>query len=84
MIPSRLSSQDILPREPLALGSDKDQIIAMASNADRATSKRQKAVVLGRSAATGRVVLAPVVSKKGSVSQTRIAAAVKSVLAKRS
>ncbi len=43
----------------------------------------KKPVVLGRSAATGRYVLAPVVSKKSTVSDKQITAAVKSVLSKK-
>uniref|UniRef100_UPI0035CA6676 hypothetical protein n=1 Tax=uncultured Sphingomonas sp. TaxID=158754 RepID=UPI0035CA6676 len=46
-------------------------------------TKSAKAAVLGRSAATGRFVLAPVVSKKATVSDKQITAAVKSVLSKR-
>lgn len=52
----------------------------MASAPETATRKRPKAAILGHSAATGRFVLAPAVSKKGTVSDKRIAAAVKSVL----
>jgi hypothetical protein len=55
----------------------------MASTTDTSQSKNQKPVVLGRSAATGRYVLAPVVTKKSTVSDKRITAAVKSVLAKK-
>ena len=41
--------------------------------------KSHKPVVLGRSAATGRFVMAPVVTKKTTVSDKQIKAAVKSV-----
>ena len=47
------------------------------------TTKGSKPGVLGRSAATGRYVLAPAATKKATVSDQRIAAAVKSVLAKK-
>jgi hypothetical protein len=53
----------------------------MATSSNTVTVK--KPVVLGRSAATGRVVMAPVVTTKSSVSDKRIIAAVKSVLAKK-
>ena len=53
------------------------------ASASPTTSTGPKATVLGRSAATGRVVLAPIASKKSTVSDQRIAAAVKSVLAKK-
>jgi len=53
----------------------------MASDANTANNKKPKSTVLGRSAATGRFVLEPVVAKKGSVSDKRIAAAVKGVFA---
>lgn len=43
----------------------------------------RKRSVLGRSALTGRYVLAPVATKKGTVSDKQITAAVKSVLAKK-
>ena len=54
----------------------------MATNSDLLIAKGQK-LVLGRSAATGRFVMAPVVSKKSTVSDKRITAAVKSVHAKK-
>lgn len=41
---------------------------------------KKKVVILGRSAATGLVVLAPVQTKKSTISDQQIAAAVKSVL----
>ena len=50
----------------------------MSTNSEMITI-RNKAEVLGRSAATGRYVMAPVVSKKPTVSDQRITAAVKSV-----
>ena len=53
----------------------------MATSSNTVTVK--KPVVLGRSAATGRVVMAPVVTKKSNVSDQRITAAVQSVLAKK-
>ena len=55
----------------------------MATRSDTITTKGSKPGVLGRSAATGRYVLAPVATKKVTVSDQRIAAAVKSVLAKK-
>lgn len=55
----------------------------MATNPDTAVRKRPKATILGRSAATGRFVLKPLVTKKGSVSEKRIAAAVKNALSKK-
>lgn len=55
----------------------------MATRSDTITIKGSKPGVLGRSAATGRYVLAPVATKKATVSDQRIAAAVKSVLAKK-
>jgi hypothetical protein len=51
----------------------------MATGSHTLTGKGQKPGVLGRSAATGRFVMAPVVSKKSTVSDKRITAAVKSV-----
>lgn len=54
----------------------------VATNPDPVRNK-PKAVALGRSAATGRIVLAPAVSKKGTVSDKRIEAAVKSALSKK-
>jgi hypothetical protein len=54
----------------------------MATNVQSEAPKKPKAVVLGRSAATGAVVLAPAVAKKGTVSTQRIQAAVKSALSK--
>ena len=55
----------------------------MATSADSVTSKNRKAGILGRSALTGRNVMAPVATKKGTVSDQRITAAVKSVHAKK-
>ncbi len=55
----------------------------MTARSDTITSKTGKAGVLGRSALTGRYVMAPVVTKKVTVSDKRITAAVKSVLAKK-
>ncbi|HEX2020750.1 MULTISPECIES: hypothetical protein [Sphingomonadaceae] len=55
----------------------------MATHPDSVTSKNRKPAVLGRSAATGRFVMAPVATKKGTVSDKQITAAVKSVLAKK-
>lgn len=52
--------------------------MAMATNSEFITAKRG-AGVLGRSAATGRYVMAPVASNKSTVSDKRITAAVKSV-----
>lgn len=51
----------------------------MATNIDSITRKGAKRAVLGRSAATGRLVMAPVATKNGSVSEQRIAEAVKSL-----
>lgn len=53
----------------------------MAANSETDAPRKPKAAVLGRSALTGRVVFAPVVTKKMSVSNQRIEAAVKSALA---
>jgi hypothetical protein len=53
----------------------------MATNADAV--KKPKGTVLGRSAATGRFVLAPATTKKGTVSVQRIEAAVQTALSKR-
>lgn len=53
----------------------------MATNSNTVIVK--KPVVLGRSAATGRVVMAPVVTKKSSISDKRITAAVKNVWSKK-
>jgi hypothetical protein len=55
----------------------------MATSSPASSSKSHKPAVLGRSAATGRYVLAPIVTKKSTVSDKRITAAVKSVLAKK-
>lgn len=55
----------------------------MATRSDTITTKGSKPGVLGRSAATGRYVLAPAATKKATVSDQRIAAAVQSVLAKK-
>ena len=55
----------------------------MATRSDTISSKAAKAGVLGRSAVTGRYVLAPASTKKATISDQRIAAAVKSVLAKK-
>lgn len=68
-------------RVALALPVSKAHIPGMATSANTVTVK--KPIVLGRSALTGRVVMAPVVTKKSSVSDKRIIAAVKSVLAKK-
>ena len=55
----------------------------MFLRATTASRKVPKPAVLGHSAATGQIVLVPVSwKKKGSVSNKRIEAAVKSVLAK--
>jgi hypothetical protein len=54
----------------------------MASSPN-ATLSKGKPVVLGRSALTGRLVMAPVSTRKSTVSDKQIAAAVKSVLANR-
>lgn len=51
----------------------------MATSSPPSSGKSQKPAVMGRSAATGRYVLAPVVTKKSSLSDKRITAAVKSV-----
>jgi hypothetical protein len=56
---------------------------AMATTSDASQGKNQKPAVLGRSAATGRYVLTPVIKKKSKVSDKRITAAVKSVHAKK-
>lgn len=61
----------------------KMHICIMATGSHTLTGKGQKSGVLGRSAATGRFVMAPVVSKKSTVSDKRITAAVKSVHAKK-
>jgi hypothetical protein len=55
----------------------------MATGSHTLPGKGRKSGVLGRSAATGRFVMAPVVSKKSTVSDKRIIAAVKSVHAKK-
>ena len=55
----------------------------MATHPEIAIRKKSKAVVLGRSAATGRFVLKPVVTKKSKVSEKRIATAVKNALSKK-
>lgn len=62
----------------LAFPAAREQIAGMATNSETITTKN-KAGVLGRSAATGRYVMAPVVTKKSTVSDKRITAAVKSV-----
>lgn len=53
----------------------------MATNSETSetVTTKSRTGVLGRSAATGRYVMAPVVSKKSTVSDKRITAAVKSV-----
>lgn len=61
----------------------KDHTAGMAARSDTITAKGGKPGVLGRSAATGRYVLAPAATEKATVSDQRIAAAVKSVLAKK-
>jgi hypothetical protein len=55
----------------------------MATRADSGVGRQGKATVLGRSAATGRLVLAPALAKKGTVSEQRLTAVVKSVLDKK-
>ncbi len=55
----------------------------MATNPDSVSPRNRKPGVLGRSALTGRYVLAPVMTKKATVSDKQITAAVKSVLAKK-
>lgn len=55
----------------------------MAARSNTITTKGGKPSVLGRSAATGRFVLAPAATKKATLSDQRIAAAVQSVLAKK-
>jgi hypothetical protein len=55
----------------------------MATNIETVSAKSVKLGVLGRSAATGRYVMAPVVLKKRKVSDKQITAAVLSVLAKK-
>ena len=78
-----------LARAPLAAGASlarhgvKDHTAGMAARSDTITAKGGKPGVLGRSAATGRFVLAPAATKNATVSDQRIAAAVKSVLAKK-
>lgn len=57
--------------------------MCMKQGSDRLTVKAPKPSVLGRSAATGRFVLAPVATKKSKVSDKQITAAVKVVLAKK-
>jgi hypothetical protein len=63
----------------LVFGQRQEHISTMATGSHTLTGKGQKPGVLGRSAATGRFVMAPVVSKKSTVSDKRITAAVKSV-----
>jgi hypothetical protein len=72
-----------VPWTPLARRDGEAHITVMATRSDTITTKGSKPGVLGRSAATGRYVLAPVATKKATVSDQRIAAAVKSVLAKK-
>jgi hypothetical protein len=67
----------------LAFWSGEAQIILMATNIETVSAKPAKLGVLGRSAATGRYVMAPVVLKKRKVSDKQITAAVLSVLAKK-
>lgn len=52
----------------------------MATKAEPTPKKRARVVVLGRSAVTGRAVLAPLVPRRVSVSDERIAEAVKNAL----
>lgn len=66
----------------LAVAEPKEHIAFMVSKPDTETKNKPKAVALGRSAATGRIVLMPALNKKSSVSDKRIDAAVKSVLSK--
>lgn len=54
----------------------------MATQAS-STLKARKPNVLGRSVATGRLVLAPVSAKQSKITARQIEAAVKSVLAKK-
>jgi hypothetical protein len=55
----------------------------MATSSPTSSGKNQRPTVLGRSAASGRYVMAPVATKKSNVSDQQIKAAVKSVLAKK-
>jgi hypothetical protein len=55
----------------------------MAKHRDTVELKARKSPVFGRSPYTGRYVLAPVASKKATISDSQIAAAVKSVLEKK-
>lgn len=57
--------------------------MGMKDNSGTVATKAPKPPVLGRSAATGRYVLAPIVTKKSKVSDEQITAAVKVVLAKK-
>ncbi len=52
----------------------------MASHPETTLRKPSKTTVLGRSAATGRLVLVPAVGKKSIISDSRIEAAVKNAL----
>jgi len=54
----------------------------MAADTNTATTSKPQAVRLGRSAATGRFVLAPAGARKSTVSDKHIDAAVKSVFSK--
>jgi hypothetical protein len=51
----------------------------MEQSSSKTAGKPQKPGVLGRSAATGRFVMSPVVRKKTTVTDKQITAAVKSV-----
>ncbi len=53
------------------------------SDATNTSIKTHKAAVLGKSAATGRYVMAPLVTKKSTISDNQIRAAIKSVIAKK-
>jgi hypothetical protein len=69
----------------LAFEACRAQIETMASNLSTLTRKKSKAkaIVLGRSAATGRFVLAPATTKKKSkVSNKRLDVAVKTALSR--
>ena len=67
----------------LAAAESKEHIAIMGTKSGTETRNKPKAVALGRSAATGRIVLAPAFNKKSTVSDKRIEAAVKSVLSKK-
>jgi hypothetical protein len=73
----------LLSIKGLAIAARKAQISVMATMADSGFRRQSKATVLGRSAATGRLVLAPAAAKRGMVSEQRLTAVVKSVLDKK-